>query len=109
MTKLNIVNGLVVETGEIEVFNHVDPDDKMWAENGGRSVFRTVYLKEKFATAPMVHAGICLLDGSKGANMRIAIKVSNIKSDEFSAGVITWDDTRLARVSVNWIAIGTAK
>ena len=54
----------------------------------------------------MVQVGLSLYDIDSGANIRADVKAENIRRDGFDLVFRTWGDTRVARVRMNWIAIG---
>lgn len=104
--KISKSQSLGIETGEVQVFDDVDSGGEMWTKDGARTVSSDVRFKEVFSAVPKIHVGIATLDASKDSNLRITLRAGSVTKGGFSIKLATWDDTRLAKVSVNWMAIG---
>jgi hypothetical protein len=63
---------------------------------------------QAFRAAPMVHVGLSLWDTDSATNARMDISADNVTPKSFDVVFRTWGDTRVARVRVSWMAIGTA-
>ncbi|MBV0914229.1 H-type lectin domain-containing protein [Anianabacter salinae] len=91
-----------------EMFNHVDEKGPMWSKNGDRSVVLYFEFSHHFGQPPLVSLGVCGLDSDKSANLRFSLRANDITVDGFVAEFLTWGDTRIARASIYWQALGLA-
>ena len=106
MMRVGRGKSLQILSGDEEIFDHVSEPGPMWDEDGNRNIKVRVEFSNRFASAPVVNAGFSLLDVSKDNNLRVWLRLLNIDASGFDALVLSWDDTRLAKVRVAWIAIG---
>lgn len=60
-----------------------------------------------FQRAPVVHIGIVGFDISNHDAARLSATVSHVTSAGFEIVLSTWLNSRLWRVNLSWIAIGT--
>jgi hypothetical protein len=104
----------VLKTGSIQVisaagelFNHVDDNLPMWAETGDRSVRLTVTFDEPFGETPALTLGVIGLDCDHNTNLRYSLSAEKVFREGFEVVFVTWGDTRIARTSVSWQAIGS--
>lgn len=89
-----------------ELFNHFDGNQKMWSEEGDRSLVRRFVFRDPFILRPVICFGIIGIDSDQGRNLRYSAFSEDITPDAFSIKFATWGDTRIARVSVSWQATG---
>lgn len=75
--------------------------------DGAERVFRSrVEFSRAFASAPLVHVGLCGFDiGNKDA-ARLRTGIENVSATGFDLVVGTWLHTRLWSVEVSWLALG---
>jgi hypothetical protein len=66
-----------------------------------------VNFERPFGVAPLVHLGIAGFDICNQDSSRIASRAENVSQEGFDIVLTTWLHTRLWRVDVNWLAIGT--
>jgi hypothetical protein len=78
----------------------------MWSGDGPREVRREVRFSETFAAAPAVMVGISMWDTDQKTNSRVDIRTEDITDAGFQIVFRTWGDTRIARIRVDWTAIG---
>ena len=78
----------------------------MWTGSGPRKVSRAVEFSEAFSTQPMVHVSRSMWDMGNDSNARGDIRAENVTETGFDLVFQTWSDTRIARVSASWLAIG---
>lgn len=77
-------------------------------EDGSERTFRTrVVFSRSFRSAPLVHVGIAGFDITNQAAARLTAGVANVTPEGFEIVLSTWLYTRLWRVDVNWLAIGS--
>lgn len=88
------------------LFSDFVNDGPMWAGEGERECRVTIMFSERFDDAPNVHVSIGMWDTSHGHNSRIEINTENITPSQFDVLFRTWEDTKVARLRVDWLAIG---
>lgn len=103
---LHLPAGTMLITGEIELFNHVDPNDYMWIGKGARSVAKMVAFQSPFKAPPGIMFGLSSFDSSKAQNLRYRVGLENVGQQGFKIAIHTWGDTKIARCAVSWQAIG---
>ena len=72
-----------------------------------RSFRRRVVFERPFNDAPLVHLGIAGFDISNQDSARVSTRAENVSPEGFDIVLGTWLHTRLWRVDVNWLAVGT--
>ena len=100
--------GMQIITGAGEIFNHVDNNEPMWTGEGDRSVRVPVAFAAPFQKPPHITIGISGIDASRAQNLRFNIQAEEITREGFILSFVTWDDTKIARASASWSAIGSA-
>jgi hypothetical protein len=60
-----------------------------------------------FRGLPLVHLGISGLDVDNRDAARLTVGATDVTSEGFTIVLSTWFNTRIWRVDVNWLAIGT--
>lgn len=100
--------GVQVITAAGELFNHVDENGPMWADDGDREVRFKLRFATGFQRAPHITLGISGLDSSCAQNLRFSLATDAVTPEGFVIIFKTWGDTKIARASVNWSAIGQA-
>ena len=100
--------GVQVISAAGELFNHVDSNGPMWAGDGDREVRFRIRFSVAFHRPPHVTLGVSGLDSSNAQNLRFSLVAEGVTHEGFDVVMKTWSDTRIARASVNWSAIGQA-
>ena len=100
--------GMQIVTAAGELFNHVDNNGPMWYGDGDREVRLKVRFSAAFQKPPHVTLGITGIDSSMAQNLRFSLLAEAVTQESFEVVMKTWDDTKIARASVNWSAIGQA-
>ena len=95
-----------IDQGSVVMFSHFENDGKMWSGNGSRMRRRKVKFAEPFRAPPMVHVGLSMWDTDCMTNQRADIVAEKITLDGFDLVFRTWNDSRVARVRADWMAIG---
>ncbi len=95
-----------IDQGEHIMFSDYENNGKMWSGSGTRQRKKTIVFSEPFETPPAVQVSMSLLDMDKDTNMRADTQAKNISTTGFDLIFRTWDDTRIARVRLSWIAMG---
>ncbi|PLS23568.1 H-type lectin domain-containing protein [Neptunicoccus cionae] len=105
-TVLHLPAGMVLVSGEQELFNHVDPNDFMWTGHGERSVSRMIVFQHPFCGTPGVSCSLSSFDCSKAQNLRYRLEVDRAGQQGFRIAIHTWGDTKIARCTIRWQALG---
>ena len=100
--------GVQIVTAAGELFNHVDENGPMWSGDGDREVRFKLRFTASFQRIPHITLGISGMDSSCGQNLRFSLAAEAVTSESFVIVFKTWGDTKIARASVNWTAIGQA-
>jgi len=100
--------GVQVVTAAGEIFNHVDDNGPMWSGEGDREVRLKLRFTASFQRPPHITLGISGMDSSCGQNLRFSLATEAVTPEGFVIVFKTWGDTKIARASVNWSAIGQA-
>lgn len=95
-----------VDQGEHIMFSDYENNGRMWSGHGTRQRKKTIVFSEPFVHEPTVHVSLSLWDVDKDTNVRADVQAKNISSTGFDLIFRTWDDTRIARVRLAWMAIG---
>ena len=95
-----------VTRGAAVLFSDFEDGGPMWTGEGPRSHRQAVLFSEPFLDAPVVHVSINMWDIDGGANQRADVSADKVRPDGFEIVFRTWGDTRVARVRVEWLAIG---
>lgn len=99
-------DGLQMIAAADEVFNHVDTGEFMWTGSGGRRVEIPISFARPFVSTPLVVLGLTGIDSSQSENLRFNLTAEDVSGQGFTIVFVTWDDTRIARASASWTAIG---
>lgn len=100
--------GMQIITATGELFNHVDNNEPMWSGDGDRSVDVQISFAAPFQKPPHVTAGLTGIDSSSGQNLRFNLIARDITKEGFVLSFVSWSDTKIARASASWSAIGAA-
>lgn len=97
-----------IEQGIELLFSDYDVSGTMWTGEGERSRVVKIKFSEKFKSVPCVHISLAMIDVAGSDNHRVHLYVGEVTRSECLIHFKTWGDTRVARASVNWMAIGDA-
>ena len=97
---------LAIQQGSRVLFSDYADDGIMWTGQGDRENRHIVLFKDKFSDIPAVMVGISMWDIDHKYNARADISAERITVDGFHIVFRTWGDTRIARIRVEWIALG---
>lgn len=100
--------GMQIITAMGEIFNHVDQNEPMWSGDGDREVRLPVAFAAPFQKPPHVTVGLSGIDSSRAQNLRFNLSAEEVTREGFVLTFVTWDDTKVARASASWTAIGAA-
>ena len=81
--------------------------DLYLGEEPERAFTTRVTFERTFQSVPLVHIGVAGFDISNHDAARLGVSVSGITSQGFDIVLNTWLGSRLWRVDVSWLAIGT--
>ncbi|MEE2862078.1 MAG: H-type lectin domain-containing protein [Paracoccus sp. (in: a-proteobacteria)] len=99
-------NEIGIVQGDSLIVSDFDAGGPMWTGDGVRMTRQHVTFEERFLTSPVVHLGIGMWDLDSDRNQRGDLRVENVTPSGFDLVFSTWGDTRVARLRVQWIAIG---
>lgn len=97
---------LIVDSGELLMFDHVHNDGDMWTGKGEREVRRQIRFQAEFTDPPRVMLSVQMIDGDAGSNLRLDLRSLDIDTNGFTSVAKTWSDTKVGRLRVTWIALG---
>lgn len=103
-----MMGGVHFESGQVALFDHIEGEGPMWSGDGPRSVVSAIQFSGDFAKAPGVHVSICSVDAAHEQNLRLRLEATEISPKGFVVEAHTWGDTRIGRLSVSWLAVGSA-
>ncbi|MDE9449729.1 H-type lectin domain-containing protein [Aliiroseovarius sp. Z3] len=95
-----------VEQGSTILFSDFEHDGEMWTGDGARQLVTPVEFSDRFLRPPSVHVSVSMWDLDKRTNARADIAADEITETGFQIVFRTWGDTRVARMRVDWIAMG---
>lgn len=95
-----------VDQGELILFSDYENDGDMWTGTGERERVVSVAFSQKYRKAPAVHCSMSLLDLATGPSIRTDVATRDITEIGFKIVFRTWEDSRVARIRVAWMAIG---
>ena len=104
--KLLAVGAVGVDQGSDTLFSDFESGGDMWTGTGKRERRKSVAFSAPFAAVPTVQVAISMIDMDHCHNHRIDLSAAAITQTGFEIVFRTWGDTRVARVRVNWLAIG---
>jgi len=95
-----------VDQGSELLFEDYKVDGEMWIGSGSREAWHPVRFSAAFKPPPTVFVSISLWDIVGITNQRAAIRAANVRRDGFELVFATWEDTKVARIRADWMAIG---
>lgn len=106
---MQIVNStrVGIAEGSVDLFSDFEEGGDMWTGEGSRVRSQQVTFDHPFSTPPAVHVSLTLWDMDSAHNVRADLKAENVTATGFDAVFRTWKDTRVARVRISWMAVGS--
>ncbi len=102
-----IQNNLVgIDQGSQVLFEDYETGGEMWTGKGDRQVMFPVRFGKPFKTPPLVHVSMSMIDMGNEAYMRLDLRAANIRRQGFELVFNTWEDSKVARIRADWMAIG---
>ena len=95
-----------IDQGEETLFSDYEDGGDMWTGHGPRERRQTIHFAKAFRDAPTVHVSLSMWDIHHATNGRADVAAENITEQGFDAVFRTWEDTRVARARIRWMAIG---
>lgn len=95
-----------IDGGELVLFSDFEDGGEMWTGNGARERRKEIRFSESYRMPPMVQVNLSLWDVDSATNVRADIKAEKVSNKGFELVFRTWGDTKVARVRMNWMAIG---
>lgn len=98
-----------IDQGDIVLFSDFEDGGEMWTGRGQRERRRRIAFSTKYQTDPSVHVSISMWDVDTDRPLRADVSAEMVSPDGFDAVFRTWGDSRVARVRVAWLAIGSLR
>lgn len=95
-----------IDQGDEVLFTDFENGGDMWTGEGNRERRKKVTFSEAFKSPPAVTCSVSLWDVDYSTNIRSDLYALNITEKDFEIVFSTWDNTRIARIRVSWMAIG---
>ena len=95
-----------IEQGDQVMFSDFADGGPMWSGNGSRESRSAVVFSEEFRSPPNVMVSLSMWDTSSDHYSRMDVRAESIKAEGFDIVFRTWEDSKIARVRVGWMAIG---
>jgi len=95
-----------IDQGEETLFSEYQEGGDMWTGHGPRLRRQTIHFERGFRAPPNVHISLSMWDIHHAANGRVDLGAENVTEQSFDAVLRTWEDTRIARARIRWMAIG---
>lgn len=95
-----------IDQGDVPLFSDFEDGGEMWTGAGARERRKKIRFSEAFHTPPTVQVGLSLSDMESAHNIRAEVTAERITRHSFDLVFRTWGDSRVARVRMNWLAIG---
>ena len=95
---------IICSTGEL--FDHFESSGDMWNATGDREVCLPFVFRDPFQATPAVTLNIIGMDSDQGFNLRYRAMASRVTKMGFDLVFATWGDTRIARTTISWQAVG---
>ena len=81
----------------------------MWTGTGDRESRHEVVFKDAFVEPPSVMVSLSMWDIDHKHTARMDLRAENITAKGFELVFRTWQDSRVARVRADWMAIGATR
>jgi len=75
--------------------------------SGRRSFEYYISFAQSFSNVPVVHCGISGFDIDNEDTSRLSVSIAKITQDGFKIVIQTWMHTRVYKVEISWIALGS--
>lgn len=95
-----------VDHGSVLMFSDFEDGGDMWTGEGAREARRWIAFDDRYAAPPVVHVSMSMFDADHRHHFRADVTARGVTAEGFEILFRTWSDTRLARVRVDWTAIG---
>lgn len=95
-----------VSQGTVMLVTDYDTGGPLWTGEGERVTRQSVVFPERFLTPHAVQVAPSMWDIDGSTNQRGDLGVENVTSAGFDLVFKTWGDSRVARMRVQWTAIG---
>ncbi|MDE3238418.1 MAG: H-type lectin domain-containing protein [Paracoccaceae bacterium] len=97
---------IAIDQGSLLVFDDYETNGEMWTGTGKRERRIEIRFAASFRGPPAVQVSLAMWDVHGGTNQRGDLGAEVVTERGFQLVFRTWDDTRVARIRANWIAIG---
>ena len=98
-----------IQQGSRVLFSDFADGGVMWTGTGDRESRHEVAFKEAFLDPPSVMVSLSMWDIDHKHNARMDLRAEKITAKGFDLVFRTWQDSRIARVRADWIAVGATR
>lgn len=77
----------------------------MKSGTGDRTCKTFVKFAQPFKEIPKIHHSAGVIDGG-GSSIKINIFVTDLTNEGFNINVLTWGDSHISELEVDWMAVG---
>jgi hypothetical protein len=98
-----------IQQGSRMLFSDFADGGVMWTGTGERESRHAVNFTEPFLEPPSVMVSASMWDIDHKHNARMDLRAERITANGFELVFRTWQDSRVARVRADWIALGATR
>lgn len=96
-----------VDSGVARMFDHFEAQGPMWTGTGKRWSRQVVRFVTPFQAPPNIQLSVAMIDADSARNLRLELIAEDVSAEGFTAVAHTWSDTRIGRLHLNWMAVGS--
>lgn len=96
-----------VDSGDVVLFSDYEDGGEMWTGRGQRERRRHISFSTPYKTPPTVQASVSLWDLDASTVIRADVAAEAVTEKGFDLVFRTWGDTRVARIRIAWMSIGS--
>lgn len=97
---------LGIQQGSKTLFSDFADGGPMWTGSGPRESRHSISFAEAFQSEPSILTAISMWDADAATNLRADLSTGQVTRTGFELVFRTWGDSRIARLRVDWTAIG---
>ncbi len=98
-----------IQQGSRVMFSDFADGGEMWTGTGDRESRHAVVFEDAYVEPPSVMVSLAMWDIDHMHNARMDLRAERITHLGFDLVFRTWQDSRIARVRADWIAIGPVR
>jgi len=95
----------MIQSG-VALFGYLNTRGWNLSTGSGHRTFQPPHIRfdRPFTTPPTIALSLAGIDSLHSANLRVELQLINVEPDKCKITIITWDNSILYQVWVNWIA-----